>query len=104
MHSAFRQRMETMVSNWRLGNGSRVPQIHPEMAQTHHPREEAADAVASVYDMPMVMWLSMEKKTVCQPNNDGQTIPADGGTWHHHNYYNMPSGFGMQSGDYSCYT
>ena len=60
------------------------------------PRSE----VESVFDMPMVMWLSKEKKTVCTPDNDGQTLPADGGTWYHHNYY-MPSGFGMQSGDFS---
>ena len=64
------------------------------------PRSE----VKNVYEMPMVMWLSKKKKknTVCEPNNDGQPLPADGGMWHYYpnNYYMMPprGGFGMQSG------
>ena len=61
------------------------------------PRSE----VKTVYQMPMVMWLSKEKKkTVCKPNNDGQPLPADGGTWHYYpnNYYMMPpSGFQYES-------
>ena len=74
----------------------RQMQLPDDMWLLWPPRSE----VASVFDMPMVMWLSKEKKTVCNPNNDGQTLPADGGTWHH-NYY-IPNGFGMQFGDYSC--
>ena len=66
------------------------------------PRSEVKD----VYEMPMVMWLSKKKKTVCKPNNDGQPLPADGGTWYYYpnNYYMMPprGGFGMQSGEYEC--
>ena len=60
------------------------------------PRSE----VKCVTEMPIVMWLSKEKKTVCTPNDDGQTLPAVGGTWHS-NYY-MPRDFGMQSGEWSC--
>ena len=62
--------------------------------------------VKDVYEMPMVMWLSKKKKTVCKPNNDGQPLPADGGTWYYYpnNYYMMPprGGFGMQSGVHEC--
>ena len=65
------------------------------------PRSE----VKNVYDMPMVMWLSKKKKTVCKPNNDGQPLPADCGMWHYYrnNYCMMPpNGFGLQSGEWSC--